>query len=360
MECNSCLDKNLSRQVVTFEFWKANSTREPLGIATGTTILVFFLLGLPSNTLIIASILLQKLYLETTHLLLFSLACADTLMCLLVMPLIITAGFAGEFIIGSSDYARCKVCQTGVIYVAITMFSLHLLALLSFDRFMFVKFPLRYDELLTRRAVIVTVIAISVLSILLGVLPLFGVGEIYFNTMSFVCAPRFDNRTDVTENIYYLILLVLEALVLPVPVLTITTTWVLCIANKHIKKIYGITRNRNDTMEQGAYHDTLRSKLHQEKFRKQLHLVRVFGIIFVSHIITWIPLIVRVIQASAGYVDFPLWSHYVVSISVISYPILHPVIEMYTLPEIRKPFGSFLAKCCKRKCRCSVHDICTA
>ena len=202
----SCLDKNLSHQLVTPEYWNVNSTLKPLGIATGTTILIFFVIGLPSNILIIVSILLQKLYRQPTHLLLFSLACADILMCLLVMPLIITAGFAGEFVLGNSDYVRCKVCQTGVSLVALTLLSLHLLALISVDRFIFIKFPLRYDKLITKKAALTAVAVVSVLSVLLAILPLFGVGDIYFDHKTFSCAPRFDYKTEVTDNIHYLIL----------------------------------------------------------------------------------------------------------------------------------------------------------
>ena len=349
----SCLDKNLSHQLVTPEYWNVNSTLKPLGIATGTTILIFFLIGLPSNILIIVSILLQKLYRQPTHLLLFSLACADILICLLVMPLIITAGFAGEFVFGNSDYVRCKVCQTGIFFVAITVFTLHLLALISVDRFIFIKFPLRqnrYDKLITKKAAITAVAVVSVLSVLLAILPLFGVGDIHWNIKTFSCTPRFDHKTEVTDNIHYLILLALECL-LPVAVLFITNIWVLCIAQKKIKAIYSIKRSIKDEKKKKAYHETLKAKLSQEKFRKQLRLVRVFGILLISHIITWIPFIIRVIEVLVtGSDDFAPWRHYIVFISLISYPLLHPIIEVYFLPEIRKPFRSVWEKyCCKKK-----------
>lgn len=331
----SCLDKNLSHHQVTPEYWTVSPRLQPLGFATGSVMLIFFVIGLPSNIMIITSILQQKLFKQPTHLLLLSLACTDLLLCLLVMPIIGISGFAGGFVLGGSDHTRCKICQTGVSVVALVLFSLHVLALMSFDRFVFVKYPLHYNKIVTQKAILIAVVMVWALSTFLALLPLFGIGDIYFDHTTFSCSPRFDYWTNVTKNIHYMVLLIVEA-VLPLTVLLVTNIWVLCIAQKHIKEIYRTKKGIKDATQQKAYHQTLKTKLNQLNFSKQLRLLRMFGVLFISHVIVWIPIIVRTIEAVSSDSDnFSPWSDFIVIISITSHPVLHPLIEACFLPEIR-------------------------
>lgn len=340
----SCFDKNLSHHQVTLEYWMVSPRLQPLGFATGSVMLLFLVIGLPSNIMIITMILLKKLFRQPTHLLLLSLACADLLLCLLVIPVIAISGFAGGFVLGSSDSSRCKVCQTGVSVVALLLFSLHVLALLSFDRFLFIKYPLRYDKILTQKAVLITITVTCILCVLLALLPLFGIGEINFDHNTFSCSPRFDYMTEITKNIYYMVLLIAEG-VFPLSVLLVTNIWVLCIAHRHIRVIYRTKRSIKDATQRQVYHQTLKDKLNQQKFRKQLQLLRMFGVLFISHIIVWIPLIVRTIEAAAaGSDDFAPLSDFVVITTITSPPVLHPLIEACFLPEIRNQLHK---GCCK-------------
>ena len=128
----SCNVENLSRNSVTPEYWdsasisgefSANST------AIAVILLLFLLVGLPANVVIIVSILHQKLYKEATHILLLNLAISDLLFCVLIIPINVTAGFAGGYIFGGSDYVRCQVCKTGVIFTALSVFSVNILGL---------------------------------------------------------------------------------------------------------------------------------------------------------------------------------------------------------------------------------------
>jgi hypothetical protein len=256
----SCLDDNISHNQVTSEYWTVSPKLQPVGFATGFVMLLFLVVGIPSNIFIIIAILLQKLFRQPTHLLLLSLACADLLLCMLVIPLIATAGFAGGFTLGNSDHTRCQVCQTGVSLAALLLFSLHVLALISLDRFLFVKYPLRYSVIVTKKAVLLATVGVGVLCTSLAVLPLFGIGDIHFDHNTFSCSPRFEYRTKVTKNIYYVALLVAEA-VLPLSVLLVTNIWVLCIALRHIKEIRKTKRSIQDVSLRKAYHTKLRTKL---------------------------------------------------------------------------------------------------
>ena len=336
--------------MITTSYWRVNPDLTALGIITGSVMLVFFLIGLPSNILIIISIILQKLYRQPTHLLLLSLALADILMCLLVMPFIIISGIAGEFVLGESDYARCKVCQLGIALVPLGTFSLHILALMSLDRFLFIRYPLRYDNIVTKNKVMTSIVAISILSILLGIPPLFGFGDIYFDHPTFSCSPRFDYMTKVTKNVYYLVVVAVEAM-LPLSMLITTNVGILYIAQRHIKQIYNTKKSLNNASQLENYHQKLKIKLCQEKYRKQLQLMRTFGAIFIAHMITWTPLIIRIFESLIRDSDnHSQWSNFIVITSINSLPALHPLLEAWILPEIRRYLTmKFTSLCCRNK-----------
>ncbi len=360
---NSCLDSNVSGSLITATLWEVSPDLTTLGIITGTVMLTFLLIGLPSNILIITSILLQKLYRQPTYLFLLSLAFADTLMCLLVMPTIIVSGIAGEFVLGESDYARCKVCQLGIALVTVGLFSLHILALISLDRFLFIQYPLRYEKMVTKYKVIASIVVVCLLSLLLGILPLFRFGDIYFDHRTFSCSPQLEG-TSATKNIYYMVLVAVEA-VLPLSVLTVTNIWILCIARKHIKQIYNIKRSFAKVSEQEMYYQGLRTKLHQQNYRKQLQLIRTFGVIFIAHLITWIPLLIRIFEALILNMDVDSqWSNFIIIVSITLFPVVHPLIEACILPEMRR---YFIIKCCRKNradteknsfCSCSYCNSC--
>lgn len=346
-----CFDANLSRDSLTIEFWRSRDISDSFrntGIVIGTVMLLFFLIGLPSNVVIIVSILLHKLYRQPTLFLLLSLALADLLACCLVMPPTIITGLVGEYVFGESDHVRCSVCQTGVISIMLALVNLHILSLLSLDRFVLIKFPLRYGKLVTVKGAIIAVICVWLLSILLSMLPLFGFGEIYYDHPTFTCTAQFDGDTHITKNINFLIL-VLAEVTLPFLILIITNTWIVFIAQKHIREVYSIKQNIMGAEKQLEYSQTLQSKLHHRKNKKQLQLLRVFGSILISNFITWTPLLVRIIEAYVtGSDNTSLWSNSIVILSINSHSVIHPLIQASLIPEIRNHIISPFKKCRQR------------
>ena len=281
---------NLSKDSITPEYWDAEtlgSTHRDLGIVTASVMLVFLLVGLPSNTAIILTILLRRLYKQPTESLLLSLAVSDFLMCIFVIFPIIIAGFAGGFIFGESDYMRCKVCQVGVMLVGLSDFSLHILALISIDRFVYIKLPLRYHRIMTMKVIILSLVLVSLLSILLSALPLIGFGDVYYYHQIATCSIQFENETPLGKNIHYMVLIIAETFI-PLSILVITNLWVLCIAQKNIRNIYNVRKNISNP-EEYEFNKVIKSKLRQEKHQKQIQVMRVFGGIFIANMLTWLP-----------------------------------------------------------------------
>ena len=340
----SCLDSNLSRNSVTPQYWDSHSISEDFRISSllsATAILLFLLVGLPSNVIIIISIIQQMLYKGTTHLLLLNLAISDFLVCLLVMPFITITGFAGSFIFGESDYIRCQLCQTGVILTILYIFSLNILCLISIDRFIFVKFPLRYEVWVTKCRVMTAVVLMWLLAIAEGILPVFGVGEIKYGYTLLACTVRLEGVTHVISNRSYgALLLILQ--VIPIIVIIITNIWIACIARDQIKKIYRTRRSFGNPKDLQEYNRSIRQHIHKRRNKKQLVLIRTFGAILIANFVVWMPIMVLVVILVVVDSDsIPLGFYTLAFPLLLMHSALHPLIEGCFIPEIKATFKKF-------------------
>ena len=349
----SCLDRaSLSGDSLSEEYWKTSQHEGP-SLASAILSLCFILVGLPSNLLIIIGIVLQRLYSRPTYILLLSLSFADFLMCVLVMPYTVVAGFAGEFVFGSNDRTRCHMCQFGICVVFFAGCSLYSLAALSLDRLMFIKFPLKYFHYVTATRAVIAVGSVWILNFVLSVLPLFGFGEIIFQTMVATCTMRFISDTNLAPNFYYVLLVALMSS-LPVFLIFLTNIWIVCIVQKHIRRIYFIRGTFKNKVEFTA---TLKAKIRQTKHRKQLQLIKVFSAILIANFLTWIPIIIRSLFAMIGR-NVSEWWHFVIFNSFISFAVIHPIIQVAFIPELRDYFVAFVKKtvcyfcCCKEMPSC--------
>ena len=344
----SCNDANLSRNSVTPEYWETSSISDAYSAnatATAVIMLLLLLVGLPANLILIISIIHQRLYKEATHILLLNLAISDLLVCLLVMPFTIVAGFAGEYIFGNSDYTRCQACQMGMIFITLTVFSVLVLGLISIDRFVFIKFPLRHPELVTVPRVVVVVLLAWGLSILQAILPLIGFGEYKLAYTISSCTVSFKGKS---SNIYYGAMLIALATV-PVIITIVTNIWITCIVRKQIMKVYRTRRTITDREELKRYNENMRKK----RSSKQFVLMRAFGAILVGNLIAWLPTTVHVVVTLVIDLDqIPIGVFLFVFLTFISHSVMHPLIEGFFIPETRKTFKAVLGINLCRKYLC--------
>lgn len=341
---------NVSRDSVTSEQWSTHSLSSDFregSITQAFILLLFLLIGAPSNVIIIVSIVQQKLYRQTTHILLLNLAISDLLTCVLVIPFVVVAGFSGGYVFGESDYVRCQVCQTGLIYTALAVFSVNVLGLMSLDRFIFIKFPLRYDYLVTVPRVIVVTILAWLLSIIESILPLAGFGVVNYGYSITACTPELDGT-----SIYYAILVVGLAFV-PIIVTVVTNIWIACIVRKQIRKVYRTRRSFGNREELRQYNLNLRKQIRTQRNRKQLALIRAFGAILIANFVVWTPLVIFVVVSLIVAEDtIPLGLFILSYICLIAHSVLHPLIEGCFIPDIKDTFKKVLGiKYCERAIR---------
>ena len=358
-EFYSCYEGiGLSSNSTSLEFWdvEGESDVHKAALVSAAFTLVLIIIGVPSNTLILSSILWQRLYKEPTYILLLNLSIANLLMCIVVMPFTVISGFAGGFVFGGDDLTRCKVCQTGVVLTALALFSLHILTLLSVDRFLFVRYPFKYDCLLSNKVVIGITLGLWIFCFGIALCPLFGFGAVDYGRTISTCKIKFYGRTGSTDNVNYAILLAVEFLLIPLPILFFTNVYLIWTVQKHLRKLYSTKKEIGCNQEE--FVSIILKKFEKSKLKKQLQLARLFGGIMMAHLFTWVPVVIYVFQAGVtGSEEFPIAERVFVYICLIFFPVLHPVIEAWLLPEARNILVNVLSTLF-RKClpKCYSHS----
>ena len=319
---------------MTTEYWKRDQFKElnDITLATGIVLTIFLVLGAPWNLFVIVGTLYKRLYKQPTHILLLSLAFSNLLLCLLVMPFGIVAGFAREFVFGDSDYIRCQFCQlSGVLLTLFVESSFHILTLVSLDRFIYIKMAIKYYKIVTIKRVCVVIGSIWLLCLLLATPPLYQFGKIEY---VFSCSVALHGETQLTKNINYGILLGVES-ILPVSLLVVTNVWVAVIAFKHLSKLRtAIIGKSHDPAS--SFKTDVPSENDRNIAKKQRKLVYLFGATLLAYFITYIPIIVVLFATISGS-NLHTSAFAIIYLCLFLHSILHPIIEtglqrdLYTL-----------------------------
>ena len=335
----SCSSSNLSRDSVTEDLWVLEGGLRISGLYTAVFLIIFVLIGVPANVFIIASVIKHKLYRQPAFTPLLNLSLTDLLMCVLMLPLTIVSGVAGDFPLGSSDYIRCQVCQSGIAILILLYVSIYSVMLISVDRFIFIKYPLRYEKLVTVKRMFVAVFLTWLVCVGVSILPVFGFGRMYFSPFIATCIINF------TESEPFLILLVILALV-PISVLLLTDMWILCIVQRHLRQIYVLYRSCSDDAQKQQLARELNRKIKSAHNRKQLNSVRVFGAIFFANVFTWLPVIgLSFASVVVGIDGVPANYTACAYVMLMSQFVLHPIVMISLVSEVYRP----ILKMCRRK-----------
>jgi len=334
----------------------ANYNLASNGYAIAAIVLLIFLTALPWNLFIASTIIRKKLYTQPTVMLLLNLAITNLLLCILVMPFNIVSGIAKEYIFGGNDSVRCHVCQTGIMVIILPWVSIHTLSLMSVDRFIYLKRPLRYVQMVTPRRMIIMIVSIWVLCIVLAIPPLFGFGEIAFSFVVATCVPLLVGSTPVAPNYYYILILLIEMLV-PIIVLFVMYVWIICIIRRSYINKFKRSHENGTVDKEGKERKAAAKKNSQAQFR----LVTVFGSIFTANLVTWIPIVILAICAAIlGSGRIPTLAYTVAYLSYLSETAIHPIIEAYLIREIKATIlhcTMYCKKACLTRQEQSNHEI---
>lgn len=324
----SCYSANLSGDSLTPSAWRPITLGE--GHVRNVNIiaaffLLFFSLGIPWNLLVITSILKKRLYHQPAVVLLLNLVATDLLVCVLVMPISIVSGIAGEFIFGDSDGTRCKACQTGIISTLLSLMSLHTVTLMSVDRFIYLLKPLKYSSIVTPKRTAVVVVATWVLCTGIATMPLFGFGEVDFALTIGTCTVLIISERNTTA--IYIIFLSCEVILVTL-VLVSANAGMLVIVRRHLRSEYKI-RQPYFTEDQAANFKADQSKT-------QIYLMRMFVALLVTNVLTVLPLAALITTALViPFDEIPLEFVSFSYVTFIFRAVLHPVVESVLVKDIR-------------------------
>ena len=318
---------NCSQDSLTPERWLISPQYRAATLTLSVFLIVFMLIGIPWNLLLIVVIIKKRLFENPAILLLLNLAFTDFLFCLMVMPINIVPAVAGEFIFGNNDYARCIVCHLAVAWSVLLLMSVYNVVLLSVDRFLYVKKPLQYKNIVTLKRVAVTLTAFWVFFIAFSILPVFGVGLIVFIEVLPACT-LLTVPGLTTSYVYYWTYIAFVCFV-PAVILVVTNTWMMWIMKKSIRRVYIRAKSNSVKSDTSA---TLQLK---GKYTKdQIRLLQIFAALFVFSIMTWLPTVITTIMVHAANL-FVLEFTTFASVCFNLQPIIHPILQFLLLKNVR-------------------------
>ncbi len=169
--------------------------------------IVYLIVGIPWNTAVIFVLLNKKYYKDPTYAILLNMVIADLVICALCLPFGIAFVLSLKFTVGNTDYSRCCACITITITTIIfTDYSLFTLALLSIDRLIYIRWPLKYENIMTLKNVFIILVVSALVCTISAIPPAFGFGEIKFANPLGLCALYIVGTNLVTKNVYYILM----------------------------------------------------------------------------------------------------------------------------------------------------------
>ena len=350
----SCFVNVSSNSTSDFAWIVKHPDNEVPGVGYGVAAVVslLLLLAVPWNLLVIIAILRKRLYTQPAVMLLLNLTVTNLLFSLLVMPFNIFAGIKGEYVFGNSDQQRCAVCQTGIFVIILPWVSLHTLALISVDRFIYLKRPMKYSTIVTKWRMLVTIAAIWVLCTVLALPPLFGFGEINFAYTVATCVPILVGETHIAPNYIYVSLLLTEVSI-PIIILFVMYVWIVCIIRSSlIRKLKrSLSLSKKNKKKAKSVKSIAASRAHA---KSQQRMVWLFGAIFTANIVTWLPMVGLAISV-AVLGTAPSLAYTIPFLTYLSETVIHPVLVVCLMRDIK----SDISKCCtlgSRRCAVCRHD----
>ena len=302
--------------------------------------MLIFLISVPWNLFVIVAIIVKKLYSQPVILPLLNLAITSLVLSVIVMPLNIVSGIAGEFIFGESDAVRCGVCRLGIALIILPWVSIHTLSLMSIDRFLYIQKPMRYSAIMTPCRMLAILVALWVICIALGLPPMFGYSEVIFSFEVAMCAP-FVVRENSRSSYIYLLFLIIEVTI-PIVVLFVMYIWTVIIVKRSQRRVKEmksalLVRSASQKRPKGRHS------------KRQLSMVNVVGAVFIANGVTWFPaIIVGFAAVAVGLEKMYPFLFAIVYLTFLAQTMVQPILEACLLRGIRDIITKALRNCLKK------------
>ena len=337
---------DLDRENITPYEWNTESqnTTAENGYGCATSAFVLLLFGTPLNAFVAGTIIFKKLYQSVAVIPMLNLAVTNLLVCLFILPFVIISGYSTEFIFGSSDYVRCKVCSLGIANVALPFVSIYTIALMSVGRLLYLKKPIQYHSIVTPVKIVAILAAIWTSGIIVSLPPLFGFGSVRFALVIATCAPLVVGSSHIFPNWYYCLMIALVGS-FAVVVVFVMYIWIVCIARQHIIKNprrFALLHKQSAT-ELHSLKNIPDSVKEQERIVRhanklqQFRMIQVLGAMVVANVITWIPMLALALTgAVVGSSVIPASYFAFTYTCYLSQIIFHPLLQIMLIYEVKE------------------------
>eukprot|EP00064_Thunnus_orientalis_P000895 superscaffoldBa00000052_g896 len=213
-----------------------NFTLDSQVIGVGIFLSVFILVAIVGNILVILSVLCNKHLQTVTNFFIVNLAMADLLLSIIVLPFSASLEVLGCWVFGR---VFCNIWAA--VDVLCCTASILSLCIISIDRYIGVKYCLKYPSIMTERKAVAILILVWVSSTVISVGPLLGWKE---------PPPVDESICRITEEPGYALFSSLFSFYLPLMVILIMYFRVYVVARRTTKSLEaGVKRERNKSME---------------------------------------------------------------------------------------------------------------
>lgn len=268
-----------------------NATR---GAVLGLVLGLFMLFALVGNILVILSVAFNRHLQTTTNYFIINLAIADLLLSTTVLPFSVTLEIAGHWIFGR---IFCDIWAA--LDVLCCTASIMSLCAISIDRYIGVRYSLRYPSIVTEKRAVSVIVAVWALSIVISIGPLLGWKQ---------PAPPDEKDCQITLEAGYALFSSLGSFYIPLTVILVMYVRVYIVAKRTTKNLEaGVMKETSDSREltlrihcrniqdealasrsKGPH---LRSSLSVRllKFSREKKAAKTLGIVMGMFILCWLP-----------------------------------------------------------------------
>jgi len=205
-------------------------------IGVGIFLAVFILLAIVGNILVILSVLCNKHLQTVTNFFIVNLAIADLLLSIIVLPFSASLEVFGCWVFGR---VFCNIWAA--VDVLCCTASILSLCIISIDRYIGVKYCLKYPTIMTERKAGVILVVVWVSSMVISIGPLLGWKE---------PPPSDESICRITEEPGYALFSSLFSFYLPLMVILVMYTRVYIVARRTTKSLEaGVKRERDKSMD---------------------------------------------------------------------------------------------------------------
>ncbi|XP_022071754.1 alpha-1D adrenergic receptor [Acanthochromis polyacanthus] len=274
-----------------------NFTMDSQVVGVGIFLSVFILVAIVGNILVILSVVCNKHLQTVTNFFIVNLAMADLLLSIIVLPFSASLEVLGCWVFGR---VFCNIWAA--VDVLCCTASILSLCIISVDRYIGVKYCLKYPTIMTERKAVAILLLVWVSSTVISVGPLLGWKE---------PPPVDDSICSITEEPGYALFSSLFSFYLPLMVILIMYFRVYVVARRTTKSLEaGVKRERDKSVEvvlrihcrsvledarpsssKNSKNNPLRSSLSVRlmKFSREKKAAKTLAIVVGMFILCWLP-----------------------------------------------------------------------